>query len=83
MNSFSNEFNASLLISETESRRFYSKGKDKVKSGKKVVLVNEEEMSELIDVNSFKGQLQSIIEQMKDDYTKQLSVRGAAGKKQI
>jgi hypothetical protein len=84
LNHLSTDLKAPLLISSSgtnESRRFYSKSKDRPKSAKKNVVVNEEEMSEVIDVKGFKGQLEALITHMKDDYTKQLSVRGAAGKK--
>jgi hypothetical protein len=62
-----------------EIRRFYAKGKDKPKTKKAVVNVNESEISEIINLDSMKNQLSKILDQMKDDFTKQLSVRGAGG----
>lgn len=63
-----------------ESRRYYAKGRDKPKSNKTQVLVNENEMAEVINVDKLKSQLGAVIEEMKEDFTKQLNIRGAAGK---
>lgn len=62
-----------------ESRRYYAKGKDKPKSKATKIVVNEDEMREVIDVDKYKLQLEKQIEQMKEEFTKQLNVRGAAG----
>lgn len=63
-----------------ESRRCYAKGKDKPKTKKTNVVLNEDEMGEVIDVSSFRKQLEKIIEQMKEEYTKQFNIRGGSGK---
>jgi len=62
-----------------EARRYYAKGRDKLKNRKTQVLVNEAEMAAVVDVEKLKAQLGKVIEEMKDDYTKQLNIRGAAG----
>lgn len=62
-----------------ESRRHYAKGKDKPKTKKSNVVINENEMAEVIDVESFKKQLNKVVEQMKEEFTTQLSIRGASG----
>lgn len=61
-------------------RRNYAKGKDKPKTKKAVVTINEDEIREIIDVDSLKKQLEKLMDQMREDFSKQLSVRGAAGK---
>jgi len=62
-----------------ETRRFYAKGKDKSKAKKSVVNINEGEMGDVIDVDALKKQLQKNLEQMKEEFSKQLNVRGAGG----
>lgn len=61
--------------------RFYAKSKDKPKAGgKKNVIINENEMSEVMDVELFKSMLEELLSHMKDEFLKQLSIRGTAGK---
>ncbi|CAL8069924.1 unnamed protein product [Orchesella dallaii] len=62
-----------------ECRRYYAKGRDKPKSKKGTVVINENEIAEVIDIDSFRKQLDKLVEEMKEDFTKQLSIRGAAG----
>ncbi|ODN04225.1 Multiple inositol polyphosphate phosphatase 1 [Orchesella cincta] len=62
-----------------ECRRYYAKGRDKPKSNKSKVVINENEIGEVIDVDKFRKQLEKLVDEMKDDFTKQLSIRGAAG----
>jgi ribosome recycling factor len=77
---FGFNFSLNRLISDhEESRRFYAKGRGIQSNKKTVVRVNEEEMSELIDVEAYKAQLDELTEQMRNDFIKQLSVRNAAG----
>lgn len=64
-----------------DAKRYYAKGRDKPKSKKSSVQVNENEMAQVIDVDKFKKHLEKLLVQMKDDFTKQLSIRGAAGKR--
>jgi len=61
------------------SFRGYAKGKDKPKTKNTQVTVNEEEIGSVVDVGSLKTHLNKLMEQMKDEFTKQLNVRGAAG----
>jgi len=64
---------------DLESRRSYSKTKDKGAKKKTVVLIKEDEINEVINVEAFKGQMENVLKQMKDEYASQLSIRGAAG----
>lgn len=62
--------------------RYYAKGKDKKKSDKghkKKVEVDEEMLAEVIKVDTMKTQMEKSIQQLKDDYVKNLSLRSAAG----
>lgn len=68
-----------LPLREVVGRRNYVKGKDKPHTKKGVVNINEEEMKEILDVDSLKKQLDKLIEQMKEEFAKQLNIRGAAG----
>jgi hypothetical protein len=80
---FNLSWNRLVNSDHEESRRFYAtKGgsRDRPQGNKKTtVKVDEEEMSELIDVDAYRSQLDDLTEQMKDDFAKQLSVRGASG----
>ncbi|XP_067012912.1 ribosome-recycling factor, mitochondrial [Anabrus simplex] len=62
--------------------RYYSKAKDKKKSDKgkkKAVIINEERLSEVISVDSLKNQMQKAVDNMKDDFMKNLSLRSTVG----
>jgi len=67
-------------IRTEDYRRYYAKGRDKPKNKKSVVTIDEAEMSEIINVDAFKSQLETTMEEMKEEFSTQLSVRGAAGK---
>jgi len=62
-----------------ESRRSYAKGKNKVKSGKSNVVISEEEIGQLVDVRALKGQLEDLVNEMKEEFAQSLSIRGASG----
>lgn len=62
--------------------RHYAKGKDRKKSDKghkKKVEVDEEMLAEVIKVDIMKTQMEKTIQQLKDDYIKNLSLRSTAG----
>ncbi|XP_046391366.1 ribosome-recycling factor, mitochondrial [Ischnura elegans] len=61
--------------------RSYAKGKDRKKSekGKKDVPVNEAALSELINLEGLKNQMQKSVDTMKDEYVKNLSLRSTTG----
>jgi len=62
--------------------RYYAKSKDKKKSDKgqkRKVEVNEELLAEVINVSALRDQMQSTIDKLKEDYTKNLSLRSASG----
>lgn len=72
-----------VYISATSSTNFtrnYAKGKDKKKEkGKAKVQINETQMSELVNVENLKTQMQRAIDVLKDDFTKNLSLRSTSG----
>lgn len=51
----------------------------KGKRAKPKVHLNEDEMMQVIDVNTLQDQLQSVLEKLKKDYTDHLSIRTASG----
>ncbi|XP_067645227.1 ribosome-recycling factor, mitochondrial [Eurosta solidaginis] len=63
--------------------RCYAKSKDKKKEkGKKSgakVEINETQLREVLDLDALNGQMQKAIQQMKDDFIKQLSIRSTSG----
>ncbi|XP_044269238.1 ribosome-recycling factor, mitochondrial [Tribolium madens] len=60
--------------------RNYAKGKDRKKEkGKAKVQVNESQLSEIVNVESLKTQMQKAVDLLKDDYMKHLSVRTTTG----
>ncbi|KAF5287662.1 hypothetical protein FQR65_LT12191 [Abscondita terminalis] len=60
--------------------RFYAKGKDKRKDkGKGKVEVNESQLSELINVDNLKTQMEKAVNLLKDEYVKHVSLRSASG----
>ncbi|XP_018335368.1 ribosome-recycling factor, mitochondrial [Agrilus planipennis] len=60
--------------------REYAKGKDKKKDkGKTQVKFNESEIAEFVNVDSVKNQMQKAIDDLKNDFVKQLSLRSSAG----
>lgn len=62
------------------SVRNYAKSKDKKKEkGKGKVQINEAQMSELINVENFKTQMQKALENLKEDFVKNLSLRSTSG----
>lgn len=61
------------------SSRNYAKGKDKKKDKNKKVTVNEEELNAVINVETMKHQMQSAIDNMKEDYIKNVSLRSTTG----
>jgi len=68
-----------LTMSPGQQRRFFAKGKDKPKTKKSTIVINPEEIRELINYDAFHGQLETLMEEMKEEFTKHLNVRGAAG----
>ncbi|CAG7732595.1 unnamed protein product [Allacma fusca] len=77
---FNFNFSLNRLINDhEESRRYYAKGRGIQSNKKTIIRVNEDEMSELIDIEAYKSQLDELTEQMRNDFVKQLSVRNAAG----
>ncbi|CAH1119666.1 unnamed protein product [Phaedon cochleariae] len=60
--------------------RHYAKGKDRKKEkGKVKVEVNETQLSETINIEMMKNQMQRILEQMKDEFIRHLSLRSTSG----
>lgn len=60
--------------------RHYAKGKDKKKEkGKGKVHVDETQLAELINLVGLKSQMQKALDSLKDDFTKNLSIRSTAG----
>ncbi|KAK3862698.1 hypothetical protein Pcinc_031456 [Petrolisthes cinctipes] len=60
--------------------RYYAKGKDKKGKNKQTkVHVTEAEMSELVNVTKMNDQFSQLVEDLKQDYIKNLSLRTAAG----
>ncbi|EEZ98734.1 ribosome-recycling factor, mitochondrial [Tribolium castaneum] len=60
--------------------RKYAKGKDRKKEkGKAKVHVNESQLSEIVNVESLKTQMQKAVDLLKEDYVKHLSVRTTTG----
>ncbi|KAK9881999.1 hypothetical protein WA026_018850 [Henosepilachna vigintioctopunctata] len=60
--------------------RNYAKNKDKKKEkGKTKVVINEVQMAQLLNVDSIKTQMEHSIEQMKESFSKNLSLRSATG----
>jgi ribosome recycling factor len=60
--------------------RHYAKSKDKKKEkGKSKVAINESELSEALNVESLKNQMQKALDLLKNDFLKHLSVRTNAG----
>lgn len=70
-----------LLCPGYYQTRTYSKSKDKKKekSKKYKVHINEEEIAELISVNALKHRLDTLVEELKQEYVKQLSLRTSVG----
>lgn len=62
------------------SARQYAKGKDKKKEkAKGPVQINDAQLSELLNLEQLRGNMDKSIEKMKDDFIKNLSVRSNAG----
>jgi len=62
------------------SARNYAKGKDKKKEKKRVtVRVNEAEMADLLDVTALRERLDAVLDRLRDNFVKQLSVRTSIG----
>ncbi|XP_066148205.1 ribosome-recycling factor, mitochondrial [Euwallacea fornicatus] len=62
------------------SIRTYAKGKDKKKEkGKSKVVVNENQINDLVNVETLKGQMEKAVIQMEEDFVKQLSLRSTTG----
>ncbi|KAJ8919976.1 hypothetical protein NQ315_006506 [Exocentrus adspersus] len=60
--------------------KHYAKGKNiKKEKGKSKIIINESEISQAVDVDALKSQMQKAIEQLKEDFVKNLSLRSAAG----
>lgn len=63
--------------------RGYAKGKDrgrdKTDKGKKKVEINDEQLAEVIKVDTMKTQMQKAVDRMKEDYVKNLSLRSTTG----
>ncbi|XP_044766474.1 ribosome-recycling factor, mitochondrial [Coccinella septempunctata] len=60
--------------------RHYAKGKDKKKEkGKSKVVIDENQMAEVVNVESIKKQMDNALTQMKENFTKFLSIRSSAG----
>ncbi|XP_017776415.1 PREDICTED: ribosome-recycling factor, mitochondrial isoform X2 [Nicrophorus vespilloides] len=76
-NNVSINYQTSLAV---QSVRLYAKGKDKKKDkGKGKVQVNESQLGELFNVETLKNQMERIVDSMKEDFTKHLSLRSTAG----
>ncbi|RZC31954.1 RRF domain containing protein [Asbolus verrucosus] len=76
-----NKNNPQLLISTRNYAKSKDKGKDKEylgKPSKAKVTVNENQLAEVINVESLKNQMQKAIDSLKDDFVKHLSVRSSA-----
>lgn len=48
-------------------------------SGKAKVVVNETLLSEVINIESVKNQMQKMVDQLKDDFIKHVSLRSTTG----
>ncbi|XP_064082089.1 ribosome-recycling factor, mitochondrial-like [Macrobrachium nipponense] len=60
--------------------RYYAKGKDKKGKGKQSkVHVSDEEMTEVVNVSQLREQFANIIEKLKEEYIKNLTLRTAIG----
>ncbi|KAF5289252.1 hypothetical protein FQA39_LY15182 [Lamprigera yunnana] len=60
--------------------RHYAKGKDKMKEkGKAKVAVNEAQLSEIIDLNNLKTQMEKGVSVLKEEYLKQVTLRSSSG----
>lgn len=60
--------------------RSYAKGKDKPKEkGKKKVVINESLLEDIINLSSLKEQMSTVVENLKQDFIKHLSLRSSAG----
>ncbi|KAL0280168.1 UNVERIFIED_CONTAM: hypothetical protein PYX00_001540 [Menopon gallinae] len=59
--------------------RSFAKGKNKVKSGIKIIAVNDQELGELFEVEKLKEDFSKPISHMVKMYMEQLSIRSAAG----
>ncbi|XP_055841366.1 ribosome-recycling factor, mitochondrial [Episyrphus balteatus] len=72
-----------LLNSPNQAQiRCYAKGKDRGKEkGKKgaKVAINENLLRETVDLDNLNGQMNRAVDQMKDDFVKQLSLRSTTG----
>lgn len=74
------------IISKVNSRFFSlsshalkDKNKKKGKKDGAKVVIDEAEMSELVDVGKLKSQMNQAIEELKSDFTKNLSLRSSVG----
>ncbi|XP_065171880.1 ribosome-recycling factor, mitochondrial-like isoform X1 [Atheta coriaria] len=68
------------VVQFTTPSRFYAKGKDKKKDKSKTkVQVNEQQLGEVLNIDSYKTSLQKALDTMKDDFTKNLSLRSTTG----
>jgi ribosome recycling factor len=47
--------------------------------GKRKVEINDEELAEVIKVDTMKTQMQKAVDRMKEDYVKNLSLRSTTG----
>lgn len=62
--------------------RSYAKGKDKKKTdskGKKKVAINDDELSEIVQTDTMKNQMQKALDVLRDEYIKNVSLRSSAG----
>lgn len=64
-----------------EPVRFYAKGRDKKKDGKKAakVTVNSDFLATYCNLETLQGHMQRSLEQMKEEYVKNLSLRSTTG----
>lgn len=68
------------FLHQYEISRNYAKGRDKPKEkGKKKILVNESQLEEVINLSSLKEQMGTVVENLKEDFIKHLSLRSSAG----
>ncbi|KAJ8948320.1 hypothetical protein NQ318_019304 [Aromia moschata] len=68
------------LCSTLLSVRHYAKGKDKKKEkGKSKVQINESQISQVVNVETVRIQMQKTVDHLKDEFVKHLSLRSTTG----
>uniref|UniRef100_A0A8D8YGS7 Ribosome-recycling factor, mitochondrial n=2 Tax=Cacopsylla melanoneura TaxID=428564 RepID=A0A8D8YGS7_9HEMI len=68
------------LSPSVQSTRTYAKGRDKPKEkGKKKVVVNESQLEEVLNLSSLREQMMTVVENLKEDFIKHLSLRSSTG----